>query len=44
MPFINITFSEVKLSLNDISIIVELLKKQEINPKEANLLRKIHMY
>jgi len=44
MPFINITFTEAKLSLNNSSLIVELLKKQKINPKEANLLRKIHMY
>ena len=42
MPFINITYSEAKLSLNDTSIIVELLKKQKINPKEADLLRKRH--
>ncbi|MHA1513097.1 MAG: hypothetical protein ACTSRJ_03430 [Candidatus Hodarchaeales archaeon] len=44
MPFINITFADAKLSLNDTSIIVELLKKQIINPKEANLLRKIHIF
>ncbi len=44
MPFINITFTEAKLSLQDSSITVELLKKQKINPKEADLLRKIHMY
>ena len=44
VPFINITFTEAKLSLNDTSIIVELLKRQKINPKEADLLRKIHMY
>ena len=44
MPFINITFADAKLSLNDTSVIVELLKKQTINPKEANLLRKIHIF
>ncbi len=44
MPFINITFTEAKLSLNDPATTVELLKKQKINPKEADLLRKIHTY
>ena len=44
MPFINITFTDAKLSLNDTSIISDLLKKQKINPKEADLLRKIHDY
>lgn len=44
MPFINITFTEARSTLNDSAIIVELLKKQKINPKEADLLRKIHTY
>jgi hypothetical protein len=44
MPFINITFAEANLSLIDTAVIVELLKKQKINPKEADLLRKIHTY
>ena len=44
MPFINITYVEAKLSLDDASIIVELLKNKKINPKEANLLRKINVY
>ena len=44
MPFINITFTEAKYLLDDSSIIVELMKEGKINPKEADLLKKIHIY
>ncbi len=44
MPFINITFTEANSSLNEAVTIVELLKNRKINPKEADLLRKIHTY
>ena len=44
MPFINITFTEAKSILDNAAIIIELLKNKKINPKEADLLRKIHEY
>ncbi len=44
MPFINISFAEANQTLQDPSVIVQLLKEKKINPKEANLLDKLSEY
>lgn len=44
MPFINISFAEASQSLQDPSLIVELLKEKKINPKESNLLEKLGLF
>ena len=44
MPFINISFAEASQTLQDQSVIVQLLKEKKINPKEANLLEKLGLY
>ncbi|MHA1214139.1 MAG: hypothetical protein ACTSR2_14685 [Candidatus Hodarchaeales archaeon] len=44
MPFINISFGEAKRSLEDTSLIYELLKQKKINPKEGDLLEKLGKY
>ncbi len=44
MPFINITFGEASQSIQDPSFIVQLLKENKINPKEADLLEKLGLY
>lgn len=44
MPFINISFAEASQTLQDQSVIVQLLKEKKINPKEANLLEILGLY
>jgi hypothetical protein len=44
VPFINISFAEASLTLQEQSVIVQLLKEKKINPKEASLLGKLGLY
>lgn len=44
MPFINISYAEASQTLQDPSVIIQLLKEKKINPKEANLLEKLSLY
>ena len=44
MPFINITFSEARQTLENSSFIIQLLKEKRINPKEGDLLELLSLY
>ena len=44
MPFINLSFTEAKQSLENLSLITQLLKEKKINPKEGDFLELLNRY
>jgi hypothetical protein len=44
MPFINLSFNEARQTLENPSLITQLLKEKKINPKEGDLLELLNQY
>ncbi len=44
MPFINLSFTEARQTLENASLITQLLKEKKINPKEGDFLELLNQY